>query len=123
MVSLQIAGIILDNFARGRRRALWVSTSSDLHHDAERDLCDLGCSGINVINNCQVRQLSVFSHLMQGLVFDAHLLLRSDCASSSAVFRLSAISRHMLPCCLQALDRGNKALGLSKDLKEGVLFM
>eukprot|EP00208_Stichococcus_sp_RCC1054_P000099 CAMPEP_0206143488 /NCGR_PEP_ID=MMETSP1473-20131121/20743_1 /ASSEMBLY_ACC=CAM_ASM_001109 /TAXON_ID=1461547 /ORGANISM="Stichococcus sp, Strain RCC1054" /LENGTH=921 /DNA_ID=CAMNT_0053538919 /DNA_START=201 /DNA_END=2963 /DNA_ORIENTATION=+ len=71
----QIAGIVLDNFARGRRRALWLSTSSDLHHDAERDLRDLGCHGIHVINNCQ------------------------------------------------ALDRGQKALGMSKDLKEGVLFM
>lgn len=39
----QIAGIIMDNYARGRRRAIWVSTSSDLHHDAERDLQDLGC--------------------------------------------------------------------------------
>jgi hypothetical protein len=35
----------MDNFARGRRRAVWVSTSSDLHHDAERDLQDLGCAG------------------------------------------------------------------------------
>jgi len=24
----QIAGIILDNFARGRRRAIWLSTSA-----------------------------------------------------------------------------------------------
>ena len=40
----QIAGIIMDNYARGRRRAVWVSTSSDLHHDAERDLQDLGCA-------------------------------------------------------------------------------
>ena len=39
----QIAGIVMDNYARGRRRAVWVSTSSDLHHDAERDLQDLGC--------------------------------------------------------------------------------
>lgn len=38
----QIAGIVMDNYARGRRRAIWVSTSSDLHHDAERDLQDLG---------------------------------------------------------------------------------
>ena len=46
----QIAGIIMDNFARGRRRAVWVSTSSDLHHDAERDLEDLGCAGVIAFN-------------------------------------------------------------------------
>ncbi|GFR47433.1 hypothetical protein Agub_g9153, partial [Astrephomene gubernaculifera] len=40
----QIAGVVLDNFARGRRRALWLSTSSDLHADAQRDLRDLGAS-------------------------------------------------------------------------------
>lgn len=41
----------------------------------------------------------------------------------SAHTYLSAMLRRMLSCCLQALDRGNKALGLSKDLKEGVLFL
>ncbi len=30
------------------------TAGSDLHHDAERDLRDLGCAGIAVINNCQV---------------------------------------------------------------------
>ncbi len=70
----QIAGIMLDNYARGRRRHLWLSTSSDLHLDAQRDLRNIGCH-INVINNCQT------------------------------------------------LDKEQKVVGLSKDLKEGVLFM
>ena len=38
----QISGIILDNYSRGRKRHLWISSSSDLHRDAERDLRDLG---------------------------------------------------------------------------------
>ena len=37
----QIAGIIYDNWKRGRRRAIWLSISSDLHWDAERDLKDI----------------------------------------------------------------------------------
>ncbi len=37
-----MAGIVLDNFARGRRRHVWLSTSTDLVKDAERDLRDLG---------------------------------------------------------------------------------
>lgn len=70
----QIAGVILDNYARGRRRNVWISTSSDLHYDAERDLRALGCH-ITIINNCQT------------------------------------------------LDRETRALGLAKDMQEGVLFM
>lgn len=71
----QIAAIILDNYARGRRRHVWLSISTDLYLDACRDLRDLGCEGIKVINNCQT------------------------------------------------LDAKTKALGLSKDYQEGVLFM
>uniref|UniRef100_A0A6P4EU76 Protein strawberry notch homolog 1 n=1 Tax=Drosophila rhopaloa TaxID=1041015 RepID=A0A6P4EU76_DRORH len=37
-----IAGIIFDNYVKGRRRALWVSVSNDLKFDAERDLADIG---------------------------------------------------------------------------------
>jgi superfamily II DNA or RNA helicase len=69
-----IAGIILDNYCRGRTKHVWVSTSADLHADAMRDLRDLGMQ-LPVINNCS------------------------------------------------ALDAGNKAGGLSKDCKEGVLFL
>ena len=36
----QISGIIIDNYVRGRRRAVWISSSGDLHRDAERDLGD-----------------------------------------------------------------------------------
>jgi hypothetical protein len=38
----QISGIILDNYARGRRKSVWISTSTDLYADAVRDLRDLG---------------------------------------------------------------------------------
>jgi hypothetical protein len=48
-----------------------LSTSSDLHHDAERDMGDLGAAGVKIINNCQ------------------------------------------------ALDKEQRALGLSKDFQEG----
>ncbi|XP_052850859.1 protein strawberry notch homolog 1 [Drosophila gunungcola] len=37
-----IAGIIFDNYVKGRRRALWISVSNDLKFDAERDLADIG---------------------------------------------------------------------------------
>lgn len=38
----QAAGIILDNFNQGRRKALWISVTQDLMEDAKRDWGDLG---------------------------------------------------------------------------------
>eukprot|EP00960_Hanusia_phi_P033852 750679-Hanusia_phi.AAC.2 len=69
----QISGIIFDSLARGRRKHVWLSTSSDLKLDAERDLKALGCYA-RIIDGCQ------------------------------------------------QLDDNTKALGLSSDYKEGVLF-
>jgi hypothetical protein len=47
------AGLHTANYARGRTKAVWVSTSADLRMDAERDLRDLGCP-IKVINGTKV---------------------------------------------------------------------
>jgi len=44
----QISGVILDNFCRGRRKHFWFSVTSDLRLDAERDLGDIGATGISV---------------------------------------------------------------------------
>jgi len=38
----QIAGIILDNMVQGRKKAVWISKSSNLHPDAQRDWADIG---------------------------------------------------------------------------------
>ena len=46
----QLAGIVLENWLRGRRRHLWVSVSADLCYDSERDLNDIGASQISVCN-------------------------------------------------------------------------
>lgn len=43
-----IAGIIFENFLKGRKRAIWVSVSNDLKYDAERDLHDIGAGRIEV---------------------------------------------------------------------------
>lgn len=46
-----IAGIIFENYLKGRKRAIWVSVSNDLKYDAERDLKDIGASKIEVRNS------------------------------------------------------------------------
>src|SRR5262245_20553828 len=38
----QVAGVILDNWLKGRRRALWISKSEALLEDARRDWSALG---------------------------------------------------------------------------------
>src|SRR5208283_956665 len=38
----QVAGIILDNWLKGRRRAVWISKSDKLIEDAQRDWSALG---------------------------------------------------------------------------------
>lgn len=43
-----IAGIIWENYLKGRKKALWISVSNDLKYDAERDLRDIGASKIEV---------------------------------------------------------------------------
>lgn len=43
------AGIVWENYLRGRKKALWVSVSSDLKHDAQRDFKEIGATQIQVI--------------------------------------------------------------------------
>ncbi|XP_031430609.1 protein strawberry notch homolog 2 isoform X2 [Clupea harengus] len=43
-----VAGIILENYLKGRKRALWFSVSNDLKYDAERDLKDINAPNIPV---------------------------------------------------------------------------
>lgn len=52
---------------------VWVSTSSDLHLDAKRDLMDLGCH-CNVINGCQTldrehRAFGLGKDFQEGVLF------------------------------------------------------
>uniref|UniRef100_A0A673XUF2 Protein strawberry notch homolog 2 n=1 Tax=Salmo trutta TaxID=8032 RepID=A0A673XUF2_SALTR len=43
-----VAGIILENYLKGRKKALWFSVSNDLKYDAERDLKDIDAPTIPV---------------------------------------------------------------------------
>lgn len=50
-----VAGIIYENFRHGRKKAIWVSVSNDLKYDAERDLQDIGATGIRVYHLNKVK--------------------------------------------------------------------
>lgn len=45
----QIAGLIQENCLKGRKRALWISSSADLNVDAEKDLLAVRC-GLEVVS-------------------------------------------------------------------------
>lgn len=46
-----LAGFVVENIARGRKKHVWISVSNDLYEDAKRDLRDLGLSEF-AENNC-----------------------------------------------------------------------
>ena len=43
-----IAGIIYENYLKGRKRSVWLSVSTDLKYDAERDLYDIGANKLEI---------------------------------------------------------------------------
>ncbi|HUY04958.1 MAG TPA: strawberry notch family protein, partial [Rhodocyclaceae bacterium] len=72
----QVAAILLDNWLRGRRRALWISKSDTLIEDAQRDWSALGQERL------LVQPLSRFRHgtpirLHDGILFLTYATLRA----------------------------------------------
>ena len=72
----QVAAIVLDQWLRGRKRALWLSQSDKLLEDARRDWCAVGGRADDVIPLGKVRQGSGIPHA-QGILFATYATLRS----------------------------------------------
>ncbi len=73
----QSAGILLDNWVQGRRKALWISKSDKLLEDAQRDWSALGQERL------LVTPLSRFAQgrdipLAEGILFTTYATLRSE---------------------------------------------
>ena len=73
----QVAGILLDNWLKGRRRAVWISESDKLIEDAQRDWSALG------MERLLVTPLSRFRHgtpvrLAEGILSTTYATLRTD---------------------------------------------
>uniref|UniRef100_UPI0035695551 strawberry notch-like NTP hydrolase domain-containing protein n=1 Tax=Sphingomonas sp. TaxID=28214 RepID=UPI0035695551 len=73
----QVAGIILDNWLKGRRRALWVSKSDKLLEDAQRDWSALGQERLLVTPLSRYRQGTPI-RLTEGVLFTTYATLRSQ---------------------------------------------
>jgi len=92
----QISGVVLDNFARGRKRHVWVSSSRDLKRDAERDLADLGCAGLRVIDGVQelereTRAVGLSRSCAEGVLFVTYSALVSKKSGPGGKTRLEQI--------------------------------
>ena len=85
----QVAGILLDNWLKGRRRAVWISKSDKLIEDAQRDWSALGMERLLVTPLSRFRQ-GVPIRLEQGVLFTTYATLRSD-ARDEKVSRVKQI--------------------------------
>ena len=72
----QVAGIVLDRWLRGERRALWLSASDKLLEDTRRDWVALGGAESDVIPLGKVRQGAPIPQ-RQGILFATYATLRS----------------------------------------------
>ncbi|MGL4261992.1 MAG: strawberry notch-like NTP hydrolase domain-containing protein, partial [Afipia sp.] len=73
----QGAGILLDNWLKGRRRAVWISKSDKLIEDAQRDWSALGMERLLITPLSRFRQGTPI-RLEQGVLFTTYATLRSD---------------------------------------------
>lgn len=73
----EVAGIILDNWLQGRRRALWISLSDKLLEDAQRDWRALGQEPLLVTPLARFRQGAAI-RLDEGVLFTTYATLRSQ---------------------------------------------
>lgn len=73
----QVAGIILDNMLKGRKRAVWLSVSDRLLEDAQRDWSALGQERLLVTPLSRFRQGNPIK-LVEGILFTTYATLRSQ---------------------------------------------
>lgn len=73
----QAASIILDNWLRGRRKAVWISKSDKLIEDAQRDWSALGMEPLLVTPLSRFPQGKEIV-LPEGILFTTYATLRSD---------------------------------------------
>jgi predicted RNA methylase len=73
----QSAGIILDNWLQGRRKAVWISKSDKLLEDAQRDWSALGMERLLVTPLSRFPQGTAI-RLNEGVLFTTYATLRSD---------------------------------------------
>ncbi|KAK9727917.1 C-terminal domain on Strawberry notch [Popillia japonica] len=131
-----IAGIIFENYMKGRKRAIWVSVSNDLKYDAERDLKDIGAGKIDVhpLNKFKYAKISSAQNgnVKKGVIFSTYSALIGE--SSSAGGKYKSRLKQLLQWCgsdfdgLIVFDECHRAknlcpVGSSKPTKTGLTVL
>ena len=86
----QVAAIILDQWLRGRRRALWLSHSDKLIEDARRDWTAIGGRAEDIVPISKFRQGAHIPHT-EAILFATYATLRSP-AREGKISRLEQIA-------------------------------
>jgi len=73
----QAAGILLDNWLKGRRRAVWISKSDKLLEDAQRDWSALGQERLLITPLSRFRQGTPI-RLAEGILFTTYATIRTQ---------------------------------------------
>ena len=79
----QVAAIILDNWLKGRRRALWISKSDKLIEDAQRDWTAIGGYRSDLVPLSRFRQGAAIA-LDEGILFTTYATLRTQARGDKA---------------------------------------
>ena len=98
----QDAGLILDQWLRGNRRALWLSASDKLLEDARRDWTALGGVESDVFPLGKIRRSASIPH-RQGILFSTYAALRSP-ARQGSLSRLEQV----VDWLADGLDEGSR---------------
>ncbi|XP_067015400.2 protein strawberry notch isoform X2 [Anabrus simplex] len=131
-----IAGIIFENYLKGRKRAIWVSVSNDLKYDAERDLRDIGANKIEVhaLNKFKYAKISsaVNGNVKKGVIFSTYSALIGESSQSGGKYKTRL--KQLLQWCgedfdgLIVFDECHRAknlcpVGSSKPTKTGLTVL
>ncbi|XP_065201185.1 protein strawberry notch isoform X3 [Planococcus citri] len=86
-----IAGLIFENFLKGRKKAIWVSVSNDLKYDAERDLNDIGASRIEVFPMNKFKYAKIASpangNVKKGVIFSTYSALIGESSQTGGKYK------------------------------------
>jgi len=101
-----LAGIIADNFNRGRERALWLSVNNDLLEATRRDLTDLGLESIPLarINDYSPKEEIT---LPRGVLFSSYSSLIA--VAKTGERRIDQIQRWLGSAAVVIFDEAHKA--------------
>ncbi|MCQ0090363.1 MULTISPECIES: strawberry notch family protein [Rhodobacterales] len=88
----QVAGIILDNWLRGRKRAVWISKSDKLIEDAIRDWTAIGGRATDIVPLSRFKQGSEI-RFEQGILFATYATLRTAERQQGDILKASRLDQ------------------------------